>query len=172
MSGLARRLALRRADGTLDSLPRFRQGDDPLRVRAHLLAFYELRDAVQRERASLGSGASVRERVAVASVALQIEDAIAAARDCLRCIARHGGRGTPPGAGRSPAIKGHGCPALSPAVGPAPMPRPTGQAVRDGGNRGLHNLSPAPLFCGSQVQELPVDLEPATVTQQGESAPC
>lgn len=174
MSGrLSMRLALRRADGTLDALPRFTQADDPLRVRAHLLAFYEIRDSLQRARAGLvGRPGALRERLQLGVLLDEVRDAIEAARDCLRRIARHGGRGTPPGAGRSPAVEGHGCPALSPAVGPAPRPCPAGEAVRDSGNRGLHNLPADPLFRGRTVQELPGRSDPATVTQHGENAPC
>lgn len=76
-----------------------------------------------------------------------------------------------PGAGRSPAVEGHGCPALAPAVGPAPTPCPTGEPARESGNRGLHNLPVDPLFCGPELQELPGQPVPATVTQQRGSAP-
>lgn len=54
----------------------------------------------------------------------------------------------PAGAGRSPADKGHGCPASSPAVGPAP--------AEPGAAQPLDITTPAnPLFCGPEVQELP-----------------
>lgn len=76
---------------------------------------------------------------------------------------------SPVGAGRSPAAKGHGCPAsaaggFSPAVavGPAPAAAPIVDITTPGN----------PLFCASGVQKLPglnaqVNLEP-----EGEKKPC
>lgn len=60
--------------------------------------------------------------------------------------------------GGAPAVKGHGCPALSPAVGPAPA----------GPAAALHNSPDAPLFCARTVQDLPAsgfheDNRPAAV---------
>lgn len=49
------------------------------------------------------------------------------------------------GAGRSPADKGHGCPALSPAVGPASASLPDGDIT----------VSANRLFAASGLQELP-----------------
>ena len=75
----------------------------------------------------------------------------------LRQVAIETGHRVPSGCrGGAPAIKGHGCPAFAPAVGPAPMPSQVADIT-----------TPAdPLFCGQQMQELPDDLDAATVTQQ------
>ena len=54
--------------------------------------------------------------------------------------------GIPPGAGRSSADKGQGCPAFAPAVGPAPMHPPTADIT----------IPADPFFCASGLQELPV----------------
>ena len=50
------------------------------------------------------------------------------------------------GAGRSPAAEGHGCPALSPAVGPAPTDPKTADIT----------TPDSPLFCGPELKDLPV----------------
>lgn len=60
-----------------------------------------------------------------------------------------------PGAGRSPAVKGHGCPALaSPAVGPAPAPCPSTTASAAGSEADI-TLHADPLFCAPRLQRLP-----------------
>lgn len=173
--GLALRLSLRMADGTLSALPRFTDADDPLRVRAHLLAFYELRDQVQRERADLGSDADLRDRVALASIGQQIEDAIEATKNCLRRMAKRGGRGAPPTPGcrgGAPAVEGHGCPALaSPAVGPAPMPPRAVEAAR-GASEACDIIYPDDRFSAvSGGRNCRADLEPATVAHLRGDAP-
>lgn len=78
-----------------------------------------------------------------------------------------GGSESPPGAGRSPADKGHGWPAFAPAVGPAPMPCP---GAGDGGASQQRDITiPAdPLFCGQQVQKLPGDNRQDNLGQHGE----
>lgn len=65
-----------------------------------------------------------------------------------------------PGAGRSPAVEGHGCPALSSAVGPAPAART--KPAEAGGVPALHNLPADPLFAASGMQELPWDIGSTT----------
>lgn len=61
----------------------------------------------------------------------------------------------PAGAGRSPAIKGHGCPAsASPAVGPAPVPCPSATGSAAGSEADI-TLNADPLFCAPRMQKLP-----------------
>lgn len=57
----------------------------------------------------------------------------------------------PAGAGRSPADKGHGCPAFALAVGPASEALPGAYIT----------VSADPLFAVSKLQELPVEQNPA-----------
>lgn len=64
--------------------------------------------------------------------------------------------------GGATAIKGHGCPALASAVGPAP----TGSPAVD------ITIPAEPLFCGQSLQELPGRSDPAIVTQQRGKASC
>jgi hypothetical protein len=74
---------------------------------------------------------------------------------------------SPVGGGRSPPDKGHGWPALAPAVGPAPVPCPeAGDSVSP---QSLDITIPAnPLLFGQQVQELPGETSRVTVDQSGE----
>lgn len=65
----------------------------------------------------------------------------------------------PPGCrGGAPAVKGHGCPALSSAVGPAPGSVPLADIT----------LPADPLFCASEVQELPWNNEPINNRPHGQ----
>lgn len=91
---LAFRLAWRREQRTLTQLPRFTAADHPLRVRAHLLAYYFLRDAMIAERAAMtASGAALQERIVAAALLDEINGGIASARAVLAQVARRGGRG-------------------------------------------------------------------------------
>src|SRR5690606_3481219 len=134
---LARHLAESMADGQARRLPRLTDHASSEFARDLLAALYRLRDAEDELRLEEGGAWTVRERVAAAAVRAEICEAIDDARAWLSCIARRGGRGLPaapapapatangtqgvPGCrGGAPAVMGHGCPALAPAVGPAP----------------------------------------------------
>jgi hypothetical protein len=66
-----------------------------------------------------------------------------------------------PGAGRSPAVEGQGCPALS-AVGPAPAPSEVADIT----------INANPLFAVSGMQKLPEVTHGDTFTQSGEKPTC
>lgn len=148
----------------------FGPNPSPENVRGCLFAYYQMLDACKAMRAEMeANGEPLADRLCAAGIQQEIEEAIVAANRVLSRIARRGGRGQPPGAGRSPAVKGHGCPALAPAVGPAPTLRPeAADSVQR--NRADITTPASPLFCGQQVQKLPGALPPATVTQQREEA--
>lgn len=94
---LARTLCDQMAEGTITSLPRFDDDADPRNVQLHLLAFYRLRDLVLEERRR-PSGLTREDRIALASIAAQVDVAIFYARAWLSRVARRGGRGVPAGA--------------------------------------------------------------------------
>lgn len=167
---LACRLSLRQADGTTVRLPRFRASDNPLTIRAHLLAFYELRDAARRERAALvGVPGSLRDRLALGVVLDEIGDALDAAREVLRTIARRGGRGLPaPGAGRSPAVEGHGCPASAPGAQPPVSAVGPALTVCHGADI---TVAADPLLAVRGMQELPGVTPGDTLNLTGEKLP-
>lgn len=130
-----------RSDLAPDASPEF--------LRWTLNMLFRMHDAAVAMRADLvAENAPLSERVTAAEIQRQVDTVISRVNARLRSLARRGGRGVPPlaGAGCSPADMGHGCPALSPAVGPAALPVHTADIT-----------SPAdPLFCASEVQELPV----------------
>ena len=158
---LAKTLALGMADGSLHELPRLTPQASPEYVRDLLAAYYDLRDALAAVRRN-DPQMTLHERVSCGSIAAQIEEAIDDARRWLSRCARQGGRGLPPSrsGGSVPqaepaVVMGHGCPAPSPAVGPAP----TASAGAE------HNLPDTPLFraCdpqGLQVENIHVDNRP------------
>ena len=81
------------------------------------------------------------------------------------------------GAGRSPAVKGHGCPAVAVgglppavAVGPAPVPCP--EAASSAAVAGCDITTPDdPLFCASTRQELPEVNQADNLETEGELIP-
>jgi hypothetical protein len=94
-------------------VPYFRSDANPTDVRAQLDSYYRWLDMTKQVRIELAQqGASLRERIVAAAFQHDVEQAI---RTAHRWLARHARRG----AGRSPALMGHGCPALDSAVGPA-----------------------------------------------------
>lgn len=148
MSTLARELAQEMADGRRGCLPRLTRDASPEFARDLLDAFYRLRDTLADDRASSGASWSLRDRIAAASVAQEIESAIDDACTWLRRTARRGGRGvlSPGCRGGTPAVMAHGRAALVPAVGPAPTV-----------SQSHATASPAdPLLLGLSMQELPV----------------
>lgn len=93
---LARALSKQMAEGTITSLPRFDDDADPRNVQLHLLAFYRLLDLVHEEHRR--PRAPTREdRIALASIAAQVNVAIFYARAWLSRVAKRGGRGVPAG---------------------------------------------------------------------------
>lgn len=143
----ARNLANGMGDGRIDSLPRLTRHATPAYARQCLAAYYCLRDSALALRAEISGTATLRERVAMASVLQQIDAAIDDARAWLSRAARRGIRPGETGCrGGAPAVKGHGCPALSPAVGPAPADL----------EPALHNFPENPLSCVRKMQDLPV----------------
>jgi hypothetical protein len=72
------------------------------------------------------------------------------------------------GGGRSPSDKGHGCPALSPAVGPALAQL---AEARDGVPSQPRDITlpAAPLFAGRRVQELPGESDRHNLNHDGEN---
>lgn len=100
--------------------------ESPVEARDFLLAYYHLVDTSKRIRSEMAiAGEPVRDQLLAGCLQQEIEDVIASIQRYLSRIARRGGRGcAAAGAGRSPALKGHGCPALASAVGPAPADQP------------------------------------------------
>lgn len=120
----------------------FRAGAHPDQVRACLLAFYALLDGAERLRSELGPDVDLRERLAAAAVVSDLHQAIASARLWLSHRSR---RGVPAGAGRSPADKGQGWPALDSSG------RTRVEAVTSGGVAVPADV----LSCGLSGQQLP-----------------
>lgn len=143
---LAQAMATDMASGATDRLPRLTRSASPEYARDLLAAYYALRDAVHEERQD--AELTLRERIAAASVLAEIEAAIDDAKAWLRRCARAGGRGVPALGcrGGAPAVDGPWMARSAPAaVGPARADSPDP----------LHNIHADPLFCASQVQELP-----------------
>lgn len=91
---LASRLALRLSDGSLTKLPRFVDGENPLRVRASLQAYYVLHDSLLKQLQLWPQGdRSLSDLLALTRTRYEIEFSIAASRAWLSRVARAGGRG-------------------------------------------------------------------------------
>ena len=180
-ASLSCRLALRRSDGDLVTLPRFRAADNPLTIRAHLLAFYELRDAARLDRAALaGVPGAMRQRLALAAALDEIEVSIEVARQCLKTIAKRGGRGVPApersvnpalpewerGAGAEPLRSAamDGCASAPGALPPASAVGPATKQLQ------AHDITNPdhPFFVASGMQELPPGETPVNNQNLGE----
>ncbi len=88
---LAQEFAGAIADGTSARLPRLTRAATPEFGQACLLAFYRLRDQVDEIRAEETASSDLRHRIALASVLMEIDAAIADARTWLARAARRGG---------------------------------------------------------------------------------
>lgn len=134
-------------------VPKFRRSEQPARVREVLLSYHRMRDAAAQVcRDFVAEGAGVEAQWGALQVLRWLDACIAACESWLSATARRGGRGLPPPGcrGGAPAVMGHGCPASSSAVGPAP-----------GVLAGLDITPPAdPLLLAQRVQELPWNIEP------------
>lgn len=99
-------------------MPDFSKVVEPEILRQCLDYTYRMLDAAKERRVEmLAEGATLSQRLVMATIQFEIEDAI---KQLHRLLTRHARRG----AGRSPAVMAQGCAALAPAVGPAPAAGP------------------------------------------------
>lgn len=133
-SEFARELANQMADGVIEHLPRFTPRATPEFVRECLWAFYAMRDALPAIRADGAESRSLRDRIALASVALEVESAIRDANAWLSRCARRGGRGLPPVDQGRPASKAmaQGCAAVGVGAGAPLVPSPAADITATG----------------------------------------
>ena len=90
---LAQQIAGAMADCNVERLPRLTRHAHPEFARNLLEAYYGLADQVRQWRELESPSWSVEERIAAATVAEKIEDAILHTRRWLSSCARSGGRG-------------------------------------------------------------------------------